>query len=204
MLQINVDSANAGLYANLFYYNEGARRLEFVTDDQIDGNGTAELTFTHASDYVIVIDRASMDDGSGGSGGSNGGSGSGGGSGGNGGSGSGSGSGGSGGSSSGGGSGGSNGSDSGDSSSGGGASGDSNSGGASSGNNSGSPSADGTGTQGTEKRSPMTGEFNIVVGGSNSTGSEHEGNELSVLWLLVIGTAGMAITVRNRNKIIGR
>jgi len=167
-------------------YNEGARRLEFVTDDQIDGNGTAELTFTHASDYVIVIDRASMDDGSGGNGGSGGGNG--GGSGGSGGSGS-------GGSGSGG---------SGDSGSGGGASGGSNSGGTSSGNNSGSPSADGTGTQGTEKRSPMTGEFDIVFGGSNAAGSEHKGNDLSVLWLLAIGTAGMAITVRKRNKISGR
>ena len=200
VLRINMDSANAGLYANLFYYNEGARRLEFVTDDQIDGNGTAELTFTHASDYVIVIDRASMDDGSGGSGGGNGGSdggngGSGGGNGGNGG-----GSGGSGGS----GSGGSGSGGSGDSGSGGGASGGSNSGGTSSGNNSGSPSADGTGTQGTEKRSPMTGEFDIVFGGSNAAGSEHKGNDLSVLWLLAIGTAGMAITVRKRNKISGR
>lgn len=189
VLRINVDSANAGLYANLFYYNEGARRLEFVTDDQIDGNGIAELTFTHASDYVIVIDRASMDDGSGGSGGDNGG-----GSGGSGGSGSGSGSGGSGGSGSGSGG-------SGDSGSGGESSGGSNFGGTSSGNNSGSPSADGTGTQGTEKRSPMTGEFDIVFGGSNAAGSEHEGNNLSILWLLAIGTAGMAITVRKRNKI---
>ena len=197
VLRINMDSANAGLYANLFYYNEGARRLEFVTDDQIDGNGTAELTFTHASDYVIVIDRASMDDGSGGSGGGNGGSG-----GGNGGSGGGNGggSGGSGGS----GSGGSGSGGSGDSGSGGGASGGSNSGGTSSGNNSGSPSADDTGTQGTEKRSPMTGEFDIVFGGSNVAGSEHKGNDLSVLWLLAIGTAGMAITVRKRNKISGR
>lgn len=193
VLRINVDSANAGLYANLFYYNEGARRLEFVTDDQIDGNGIAELTFTHASDYVIVIDRASMDDGSGDSGGGNGG-----GSGGSGGSGSGGGSGGSGGSGSGGSGGG------GDSGSGSNASGGSNSGGTSSGNNSGSPSADGTGTQGTEKRSPMTGEFDIVFGGSNAAGSEHEGNNLSILWLLAIGTAGMAITVRKRNKISGR
>ncbi len=193
VLRINVDSANAGLYANLFYYNEGARRLEFVTDDQIDGNGIAELTFTHASDYVIVIDRASMDDGSGGSGGDNGG-----GSGGSGGSGSGGGSGGSGGSGSGGSGG------SGDSGSGGESSGGSNSGGTSSGSNSGSPSADGTGTQGTEKRSPMTGEFDIVFGGSNAAGSEHEGNDLSILWLLAIGTAGMAITVRKRNKISGR
>ena len=193
VLRINVDSANAGLYANLFYYNEGARRLEFVTDDQIDGNGIAELTFTHASDYVIVIDHASMDDGSGGSGGGNGG-----GSGGSGGSGSGGGSGGSGGSGSGGSGGG------GDSGSGSNASGGSNSGGTSSGNNSGSPSADGTGTQGTEKRSPMTGEFDIVFGGSNAAGSEHEGNDLSILWLLAIGTAGMAITVRKRNKISGR
>ena len=66
VLRINVDPANAGLYANLFYYNEKARRLEFVTEGQIDKDGNVDLTFTHASEYVIVIDDEAMDQGSGG------------------------------------------------------------------------------------------------------------------------------------------
>lgn len=66
VLRVNVDPANAGLYANLFYYNEKARRLEFVTEGQIDKDGNVDLTFTHASEYVIVIDDEAMDQGSGG------------------------------------------------------------------------------------------------------------------------------------------
>lgn len=55
VLMINMGAANAGLYANLFYYNESAGKLEFVFADQIDENGIAELVFSHASDYVIVV-----------------------------------------------------------------------------------------------------------------------------------------------------
>ena len=52
---INMGSANAGLYANLYYYNETTGALEFVTVDQINEDGIAELVFSHASDYVIVV-----------------------------------------------------------------------------------------------------------------------------------------------------
>ena len=62
MLTINVDSANAGSYANLFYYNESVGGLEFITADRINEDGTAELTFTHASDYVIVVSDNVMGD----------------------------------------------------------------------------------------------------------------------------------------------
>lgn len=60
MLSINVDAKNAGLYANLFYYNEKTGELEFICADEIAENGTAELTFTHASDYAIVVDKEPM------------------------------------------------------------------------------------------------------------------------------------------------
>ncbi len=66
VLMINLDSANAGKYANLFYYNENEGRLEFTTADQIDEDGIAELTFTHASSYVIVVGDTVMNGGSGG------------------------------------------------------------------------------------------------------------------------------------------
>lgn len=65
VLRIRMDSANAGMYANLFYYNENDGRLEFATADRIDENGFAELTFTHASDYVIVVDDTVMGGGTG-------------------------------------------------------------------------------------------------------------------------------------------
>ena len=60
---LNVDPTHAGLYANLFYYNEGAGRLEFVTADQINEDGITELVFTHASDYIIVIGEDVMKNG---------------------------------------------------------------------------------------------------------------------------------------------
>ena len=62
-LTVNMESKNAGLYANLFYYNEQTGELEFVSARQIDADGNAELEFTHASDYTIVIDAAVMDGG---------------------------------------------------------------------------------------------------------------------------------------------
>ena len=61
VLTLNMDAQNAGLYANLFYYNEILKDLEFVCADKIDADGTAELTFNHASEYVIVLDIISME-----------------------------------------------------------------------------------------------------------------------------------------------
>ena len=56
----NMDAKNAGLFANLFYFNEQTGELEFVCADEIAEDGTAELTFTHASEYTIVIDKVAM------------------------------------------------------------------------------------------------------------------------------------------------
>ena len=61
-LTVNMESKNAGLYANLFYYNEQTGELEFISAGQIDSDGNVELVFTHASDYTIVVDAKIMSD----------------------------------------------------------------------------------------------------------------------------------------------
>ena len=61
VLSLNVGAANAGLYANLFYYNESTKELEYLCTGQIGQDGGAELTFTHASEYTIVIDEQPME-----------------------------------------------------------------------------------------------------------------------------------------------
>ena len=61
-LTVNMESKNAGLYANLFYYNEQTGELEFISAGQIDSDGNVELEFTHASDYTIVVDAKIMSD----------------------------------------------------------------------------------------------------------------------------------------------
>ena len=61
-LTVNMESKNAGLYANLFYYNEQTGELEFICAGQIDSDGNVELVFTHASDYTIVVDTKIMSD----------------------------------------------------------------------------------------------------------------------------------------------
>ena len=61
VLTVNLEEKNAGLYANLFYYNPDTEKLEFVCACEIAKDGTAELTFTHASDYLIVLSETSME-----------------------------------------------------------------------------------------------------------------------------------------------
>ena len=61
-LTVNMESKNAGLYANLFYYNEQTGELEFISAGRIDADGNVELEFTHASDYTIVVDAKIMSD----------------------------------------------------------------------------------------------------------------------------------------------
>ena len=62
-LTVNMDKKNAGLFANLFYYNEQSGELEFICASEIDSQGEVGLTFTHASDYTIIVDRRSMEPG---------------------------------------------------------------------------------------------------------------------------------------------
>ena len=60
-LSIGLEASNAGYYANLFYYNQSTGKLEFMNAAKIDTLGNAVLTFTHASDYSIVIADKVMD-----------------------------------------------------------------------------------------------------------------------------------------------
>lgn len=61
VLTINMDKKNAGLYANLFYFNKQTGKLEFICSDEIDTAGNAGLVFTHASDYTVIVDEKPMD-----------------------------------------------------------------------------------------------------------------------------------------------
>ena len=61
ILNINLNKENAGHYANLYYYNEQIGELEFIESGKIDEDGNAKLTFTHASEYIIVVSKESMD-----------------------------------------------------------------------------------------------------------------------------------------------
>ena len=58
-LSAPLGKTNAGYWANLYYYDEGSRALEFQAADKIASDGTAEFAFSHASDYAIVIDTES-------------------------------------------------------------------------------------------------------------------------------------------------
>ena len=59
VLSINLGKENAGYTASLYYYDKGTGELEFICSDTISEDGTASLAFTHASDYVIVVDKVS-------------------------------------------------------------------------------------------------------------------------------------------------
>ncbi len=63
VLFLNLGKENAGLTANLYYYNESSGELEFICADKVDEDGTVSLTFTHASDYVIVVDGEAAQEG---------------------------------------------------------------------------------------------------------------------------------------------
>lgn len=54
ILTISVGSDKAGQYGNLYYYNAQGG-LDFVDAGKIDNNGMLNLTFSHASNYVIVF-----------------------------------------------------------------------------------------------------------------------------------------------------
>lgn len=60
ILNVNLGSQNKGYFANLFYYDENRKVMQFIGADDIDANGMAHLVFTHASEYSIVIDKEIM------------------------------------------------------------------------------------------------------------------------------------------------
>lgn len=57
VLSINLGQENAGCSAMLYYYNPNAGTLELISKERVEEDGTARLTFTHASDYLIVADN---------------------------------------------------------------------------------------------------------------------------------------------------
>ena len=52
-MTLPVGTQYAGMYAKLYYYNG----LELAASGKVDANGNVELTFVHASDYVVVLDQ---------------------------------------------------------------------------------------------------------------------------------------------------
>ena len=58
ILTVELSKKNKGLFANLYYYNSKTKKTEFISSDKIGSDGKADFGFTHASDYVIVLDKA--------------------------------------------------------------------------------------------------------------------------------------------------
>lgn len=54
-LKMNVKPENAGKFANRFFYNPDTKQLEFQEAVKIDEKGDVIFTYTHASDYVIIL-----------------------------------------------------------------------------------------------------------------------------------------------------
>ncbi len=55
ILSLPFDADNAGMYANLYHYNESAGKLEFMESGEVRNNGRAEFKLTHASDYTVIL-----------------------------------------------------------------------------------------------------------------------------------------------------
>ena len=55
VLRVDLGKDSKGLFANLYYYL-GKNKTAFIDSGKIGSDGKAELEFTHASEYVIVID----------------------------------------------------------------------------------------------------------------------------------------------------
>lgn len=53
-LSFNIGSEYNGKYGNLYYYDSEGK-LIFQNAGKIDANGNVSLSFSHASDYVVII-----------------------------------------------------------------------------------------------------------------------------------------------------
>ena len=58
-LSVNVGNEHAGKYGNL-YYHDSAGKLVFIDAGKISSSGNVSLTFSHASDYMIVMSEQQM------------------------------------------------------------------------------------------------------------------------------------------------
>lgn len=56
-LIIDLKEENKGKIANLFYYEPTTKTLQLQSVHMVDNKGYADLSFTHASDYVIIFDN---------------------------------------------------------------------------------------------------------------------------------------------------
>ncbi len=58
-LSINIGKENEGRDAVLYYYNKDSKKMEWQGEDRVESEGWTTFSFTHASDYVIVLSKAS-------------------------------------------------------------------------------------------------------------------------------------------------
>ncbi len=61
VLTIHLDEKDAGRYANLFSFQEQSGELKYLDSAEIGESGETEFSFTHASDYAIVLDEEPFD-----------------------------------------------------------------------------------------------------------------------------------------------
>lgn len=56
MLKVNLGRPAAGKNSKLYYYNAGENKLEQTGESAVSTAGDAQYAFTHASDYLIVVE----------------------------------------------------------------------------------------------------------------------------------------------------
>lgn len=61
-LRLETGTENAGLWADLYEYQEAVESLLYLSSARIGGDGRAELPFPHASSYAVVIGENPFDD----------------------------------------------------------------------------------------------------------------------------------------------
>ena len=57
ILRLSVGKDYSGKIANLYYYNETTGKFEYYQAAQVKEDGTVDFKFSHASDYVIVLNE---------------------------------------------------------------------------------------------------------------------------------------------------
>ena len=60
ILRLSIGSEYSGKTANLYYYNETTGKFEYYQAVQVKEDGTVDFKFSHASDYVIVLNETDM------------------------------------------------------------------------------------------------------------------------------------------------
>lgn len=60
VLRLSVGTDHSGKTANLYYYNETTGKFEYYQAVQVKEDGTVDFEFSHASDYVIVLNDTDM------------------------------------------------------------------------------------------------------------------------------------------------